>query len=424
MDWNNKRILIVGKGVSGRAAYERLSRLGALPVFYDDSNHEDDGAQYTYAQVEGATWDCAVLSPGVRPEHPILGVLARLGVPTMSEPDLAYLLFHGRIVAVTGTNGKTTTVRLVESMLRAAGIRAMAVGNIGQPLCAVRESLDVAVVEMSSFQCHQSVLFAPDVATITNIAPDHLEWHGSMEHYRHAKESLLRRAHAYALNLDDPDLPRVDNTPCFAYSLTDTTATVFVDKRIVWVRVGRDVHRVASVENLPLSGNHNLYNVMCALSLSVAVLGYRPAYAEAVMAYRGERMRTEQITFCRPYVFNDSKGTNTAATAAAMRQMVGTTALLLGGYDKGEDYARLMWQLPETTHIVTFGAAGERICRAAREYGFADAEYYPQLEPAVQRACLLDVDNILFSPSCSSFDAYTSYVARGEHFEDLIRRYL
>lgn len=420
MEWQNKQVLVVGKGKSGRAAYRRLSSLGAVPVFYDDHDFGGEYNQFSFLQVEKGDFDFAVTSPGVKPDNPIFGVLQRKGVPTMSESDLGYLLFGGKIIAVTGTNGKTTTVRLSEAMLLAAGVSAMAVGNVGIPFSGVEQPLEVAVVEMSSFQCHQSVLFRPQLAAITNVAPDHVEWHGTYARYREAKLKLVRMAQGYALNLDDQDLPRVVDKPCYTYSLSDTSADVYVHKRNVYVRG----ERVACVEDLPLRGNHNLYNAMCALALCTAAVGYRPQFARALHTYRGERMRTQQLTFRRPYVFNDSKGTNTSATLAALRQMVGSTALLLGGWDKGEDFTRLFMHLAADTAVIAFGQAGARIYREAVAYGIADCTYCPLLADAVRVAFGKDKDNVLFSPACSSFDAYGSYVERGVDFEKLIHAYL
>lgn len=423
MDWHKKQVLVVGKGVSGQAAYLRLSELGAMPSYYDDHDCEGDARQLSVSQIEGRAFDFAVVSPGVRPDNAILALLARHSIPLISEPDLGYLLFGGITVAVTGTNGKTTTVRLVESILRHAGLKVAAVGNIGTPFCAVREPLDVAVVEMSSFQCHYSVLFAPTVAAVTNLAPDHMEWHGTMQRYRQAKLKLLETAGIYAHNVDDPDLPQVTGKPCITYSMTDAGADVYVHQRDIYVREKGDVFRVATVDELPLAGNHNVYNVLCALALAVAAVGYHPQYSAGILAYRGEPMRNQQLTFTRPYVFNDSKGTNTSATMAAMRQMVGTTALLLGGWDKGEDFTRLFRQLSGTTALIAFGAAGRRIYADAVAYGIAQCVYVPTVADAVREAVALDKDNILFSPACSSFDQYDSYMARGADFEREIHRY-
>ena len=423
MDWHDKHILIFGKGKSGVAAYARLKALGAVPVYYDDADVRPIGRQYSAEQVLEGRWDCAVLSPAVRPDNDMLLSLGRMGVPTMSEIDLGWTLYGGKIIAITGTNGKTTTVRQTEKLLRDMGVKAEAVGNVGVPFCMVGAETEVAVVEISSFQCHQSVLFAPDIAVITNLAPDHVEWHGSLAAYRSAKCKLLDMAKGYALNVDDPDLMRVKDKPCYPYSLTDTATCVFVDKREVCVRVGGAVHRVAKVEELPLRGNHNLYNVLCALTLTVATAGYSESFRQSLLTFKGERMRVEQLTTHRPLVFNDSKGTNTAATIAAMRQMVGETVLLLGGWDKGEDFTRLFMQIPESTSLVTFGAAGGRIMCEAERFGFGDVTYAETLKEAVQVAVSKDKDNILFSPACSSFDAYASYVERGLDFEKEIAVY-
>lgn len=424
MEWTDKKILIFGKGKSGRAAYRRLESLGATPVFYDDNDFEGEERQCSFLQAEDTDWDTVILSPAVKPDHPLLAALARRGVPTISEIDFGWMINPCKTVAVTGTNGKTTTVRQIEKLLSDSGVAALAVGNIGVPFCGVERPLDVAVVEISSFQCHQSALFTPTVAAITNVEPDHIEWHGDLHAYREAKLKLLRMAQSYALNADDPDLPRIAGKPCYPYSLVDTASTAFVEGRTVKVRDAGRVYEVAKVEDLPLRGNHNLYNVLCALALTVAVVGYRATFTDSVLTFRGERMRVERLTDRRPYVYNDSKGTNTAATIAAMRQMVGDTVLLVGGWDKGEDFTRLFMQLPRGVSIVAFGAAGVRIYREALLSGFREVAYAATVADAVRLAFRQDKDNILFSPACSSFDAYSSYVERGLDFEKEVRRYV
>ena len=156
MDWHDKRVLIFGKGKSGVAAYRRLEALGAQPVFYDDRDVAGEWRQYSAERVQTDRWDCAVLSPAVRPDNEMLTRLEKKGVPTLSEIDLGWTLFGGKTIAVTGTNGKTTTVRQTEKLLLDMGIRAQAVGNVGLPFCEVAPDTALAVVEISSFQCHHA----------------------------------------------------------------------------------------------------------------------------------------------------------------------------------------------------------------------------------------------------------------------------
>lgn len=431
MDWNGKRVLVIGKGASGMAAVDVLLSLGAHPVVYDDYDHLPCSVeQYTLGRIRDSihTFDCGILSPAIALNNPLVRLCGEYGIPLMSELDLAYTLCPGGIVAVTGTNGKTTTVCLVERLLRSIGINARAVGNIGVPFSRVAASMrpdDVAVVEVSSFMLEQSRCFACDQAAILNISPDHLQRHGSMQEYRRCKSRLLDHAAGYCTDADMPDLPTRADIPCMRYSLVDSDCDAYVADSAVFVRDGGRIIRVIDVDQLGLRGRHNLRNVLCALCLCVMRCGYRDSYKDVLQAYAGEPMRVQCVRQGRPRVYNDSKATNIAATAAAVDRMSGSTALLLGGFDKGEDYAAFLSNLPpKITHLIVFGQAASRIAATATAVGRCPAPLVADnVREAVRLAMRCDVDNVLFSPSCSSFDEFSGYIQRGYAFEEAVADY-
>ncbi|MBO4534626.1 MAG: hypothetical protein J5755_01660, partial [Clostridia bacterium] len=217
-----KRVLVIGKGLSGMAAAQVIASEGGDVTLYDDYDFAPSSyEQTTYLALLGEChFDYAVLSPSVEPSNRVLALLKERGVPVLSEPDLGYLLARCKIIGVTGTNGKTTVVTLVAHLLQAAGIRAVAAGNIGIPFCGIARDLgpeDWAVVEMSSYQLEQSTRFAPDLSAIVNIGVDHLERHGSMQAYVECKRTLLARTRAGYVRDLDLALPIRTDLPCYGY---------------------------------------------------------------------------------------------------------------------------------------------------------------------------------------------------------------
>lgn len=421
MDWAAKRVLIVGKGVSGNAVAGVLAAKGAEVCLYDDY----DFLPGTYRQITMASvadclpLDCAVISPSVLPSHPLLVWLTQHGVPILSELDIGSLLCQAKVLAVTGTNGKTTTVRIAERLLRQAGVVSKAYGNIGLPFCTVDLPSDgVAVVEVSSFQAEQNKLFTCDYAAVTNIAVDHLARHKTMEEYRRCKQLVLQSAKSgYARNADDRTNPIVDK-PCYAYSTHQLWTTAFVKEGQICLHTRRGVRSVLSIADFPLAGKHNLYNALCALALCYAVNGYSPDYSVALAHLEAEPMRMQKLVCGDRIAYNDSKSTNIASTLSAIACVQFPCILLLGGYDKGEDYAPLFGAMPAVVvQVVVFGAAALRIEQQALEAGYDKIVRVDTVAEAVRTALAVQQAVIVFSPSCSSFDAYSSYLERGNDFE-------
>ena len=406
------------------AVASRLNKEGAAVFLYDDK----DTTPTRWPQVDGdkavQKWDAMVLSPAIQPNHPLVCALQRLGVAAYSEPDIGYTLFDKTIVAVTGTNGKTTTVRMLTALLCGAGRRAMAVGNIGVPFCDVAcDSCDVAVVEFSSFMAEQSRLFLCDWAAITNIGVDHIAYHGSEEKYRAAKSRLLTMAKGYVRNVDDPALPCAD-IPCFTYSVTDSAASAFADESAFWLHTKQGIKRVLDRSMFEPIGIHNVYNALCALTLAYAVAGYSPTYGETLHRFTLDPMRLQRISCGNRVAINDSKSTNMASVRAALACVDTPAVLLLGGCDKGEDFTPLFVSMPAyIVRVVVFGQAGQRLLQQAQAARYDKAMVADGVRQAVRLALAIPSTVILFSPGCSSFDAYSSYIERGHDFEKEFRHF-
>lgn len=418
MEWDNRQVLIIGKGKSGMAAAARLQGLGAKVSLYDDKDWS--GTDWPQLQGNAAVrqWDRVILSPAIPPNYPLVATLVAMGVAVYSELDVGWSLWSKPLVAVTGTNGKTTTVRLVVDLLGGAGYRAIALGNIGTPLCGVDSALwDYGVVEVSSFQLQQSRLFRCNWGAITNMGVDHIAYHGSLAVYHAAKCKLATMADGWVYNADDNSMPTVDK-PSYSYSCRRTDVTAFYDADALWLRTPDGARRIVERKDFAPIGIHNVYNALCALGLAYAAVGDSPTFGKTLASFVPEPMRLQPVRSGGRLAINDSKSTNLASVQAALACMNGPTVLLMGGYDKGEDFSPLFLAVPRcVVRIVLFGAAAPRLADQAAAAGYDGVLRADDVHGAVRLALAIPKTTVLFSPGCSSFDAYSSYRERGYDFE-------
>lgn len=431
MELSGKNVLILGKGSSGLASGRFVEENGGLAYLYDDFDYSPcDIKQIGFSEVIGqiSRFDFGIISPGIAADNRLVKVLRQNKFLIMSELDAAYLSTEARIVAVTGTNGKTTTVSLTAELLKDAGVNAEAVGNIGVPFIKRAKALDknaVAVVEVSSFQLEQSDCFAADIATITNITADHIERHGSMERYTEIKKRVFNNLKSYAVMNAAEEYPT--SSKKFLYS-ADIPADIYIDNGVIIYNSPSGSEEIIRVAELGIKGEHNVLNALAALSLSICILnGTSQSFADTLRKFKLPKYRIECLGRIRGRnVYNDSKGTNIGATLCAVKTMNGNTALLIGGYDKQDDYAPFFKNLDEKIiRVFVLGANARSILAGAAEAGKIELiELHENLESAVAAAFKLDeCENILFSPATSSFDAYYDYKQRGRIFEELIENY-
>jgi UDP-N-acetylmuramoylalanine--D-glutamate ligase len=420
-------VTVLGYGVTGRALTAYLHN-HAVSVFVSESGKLEKSDQdyflqsgISYEQAGHSpqcleTADMVVLSPAVRPDTPILQEAKRRKIGILSEIDLAWLLLpHGiKLIAVTGTNGKTTTVSVIEAILNQAGISAKALGNIGTPLIASVDSPpEVIVVEVSSFQLEQSRFFHPDIACILNITPDHLDWHGSMDNYISAKSSIFARQNGYDVAVLSHHLP-IDSE------------TLIARKRYI-----EDIH-------LPHKGlferlaYHNLFNLRAAIAccmeidpgLDVTKIGLEKLDHLFHLPYRLQK----EPSIGGITVINDSKSTNAASAIAALESVHQPCVMILGGKHKQGGYEKLAYAIRkhEVRHVVLFGSGGAFIEGILRDAGYMNTTLCSTLDQAL--ICALerahDLDAVIFSPACSSFDQYDNYIDRGQSFSRLVRAQL
>lgn len=408
---NNKRILIVGNKLSGTSAYIYALNSGAKPEFYTEK-----------MLIDRTMFDFAVISPGISKHCAEYYKLKAIGIPILSELDFAYLNTLFKSISVTGTNGKTTVVNMVYGMLDSVGIHCEMVGNIGIPFSSLSNNT-LRIAEISSFMLEQSRYYRTDYSCITNITVDHIEYHQTQEKYREAKLKLFsftkKGVCIDPANIEESLIP--NRLSKITYSL-DKDTDIYLDNGHICFREGGKSYKAIDLSKVQLLGVHNIQNAMSALGLCILSNGYNSNYVDFLYNYKGEKYRNVYVgTIYSKKVYNDSKGTNVSSVIASYRTMKGSTALILGGYDKGESYRPLFDILTKSDRVFTQGDNGEKISDEASRANIMNT-YCKTLEEAIIRALNSKCDNILFSPGTSSFDRFTSYEQRGEFFDEYIKR--
>lgn len=415
-DFAGKKILIAGRGISGEGAYEALIASGAECAFSDD------------AEIPNFDPNLIVVSPGISVDRPIFGYAEGHNVPIIGEIELGYLLNDAPIVAVTGTNGKTTVTRLIGRMLAEAGLRAAVCGNIGQSFAAVAKKggYDYAVVECSSFQLETVSELRPRVAVITNISPDHLDRHKTMKAYCDAKLNIaLHQQSADILILSQDDIPLYALEGFVPKGNTMYTSvrgrvygTYVVGDKIYFM--GEEICRT---DRIKTEGEHNIKNALSAIC-AAKVLGVQDsAIVSALTKFDLDAHRLHLVArIGGKNYYDDSKGTNIMASVRAAECMVGDTCMIVGGSDKGYEYDLLFRLLPPVVvRVAAVGATARKVYDAAHRCGFSEIKTFGDFTEAFNWAADGDEENVLLSPASASFDMFGSYAERGEFFERLVK---
>jgi len=444
IDLAGKRVLVIGLARTGVATALFCARRGAHVTASDARSAEQLGAIAVQLRDAGCVLqlgghddktflmqDLIVPSPGVPSTLAGLAAARSAGIPVWSEIELASRFLRGRLVAITGSNGKTTTTSLLGHILSGTGKLVIVAGNIGSPLIAhVDESSDgsVAVVEMSSFQLELIESLRPDVAVWLNLTPDHLDRHGSLEAYSRAKmrvfENQTERDVA-VLNADDTTVaesaPARPQLYWFSRQKRVARGAFVQDDQIVFRREG-DETTLLALGDIALRGGHNVENVLAA-ACAAFLVGVSPAdIAAGVRTFSGVEHRLEFVAeVAGVCFFNDSKATNVDATMKALEAFPGRLLVILGGKDKGGDFAALRDPLRQRAQIVLLiGAAAAKI--EDQLGGVVPAERAETLDRAVELAFrrAQPGDTVLLAPACASFDQFENYEHRGRVFKELV----
>jgi len=449
VDVNNKRVLVVGLGKSGVASALFLKARGArvtvsdskpqdqlqdqIPVLLDNGIAVETGG---HGERTFGGQDLIVVSPGVPTDSPPLVQARALGENVIGEVELAAQFFPGRIVAITGSNGKTTTTTLAGEIVAAAGYRAAVGGNIGTPAISLVEAATadtIAVLEVSSFQLETIQTFRPLVAVVLNVTPDHLDRHRTFAAYADAKARIFENQRAgdfTVLNADDRtcvELATRTRAQVFWFSrTTEVKQGAFVRGGRIFFRDHNGQREIMLVSEIPLKGAHNVENVLAAVCVG-ALLGCEPdRNRTAVRNFKAVEHRLEHVaTLGGVDYYNDSKATNVDATIKGIESFPANIHLILGGKDKGSDYTVLNDLLRKRVkRVYTIGAAAAKIESqiVSSQNGGPEIDHAETLETAIRHAAQVAKpgDVVLLAPACASFDQFRNYEHRGKVFKQVV----
>lgn len=444
IDLKGSRATILGGGVSGVSLAKLALSLGAEVFVSDRSSLRREAAEELRASgivfEEGGhtsralECDHVILSSGFPPSAPILRDFEREGIQFVSELDLAIPLLGNDvdcpvIIGVTGSNGKTTTTSLIGHLLESMGKKTAVIGNIGSPIAsACGRECDYAVIELSSFQLHWAHAIELDCVVLTNIAPDHIDWHGSFERYAADKRKIFSFLKEGAPGIaQSADLPFVGPTRGKILSLSKDASDdpdIFIDLAQKDAKMDGEI--LFRSDESTMIGAHNMENIGMACA-ALKMLG-----SSAADLRRGLGTFVAPPHRCAAVVeadgiryVDDSKGTNIAATVTALQSIDGKKVIILGGRGKGEDYSELVEPLTRYARwAVLIGEEAQAIARALDDGGYRSFSIVDSMEPAVReaRSRAENGDCVLLSPACTSWDQYRNYGERGDHFAELARK--
>jgi len=437
--WDGRCVLVVGLGASGNAAAHALLDLGAVVRVTEAgagalAQTRAEGLREAGAEVElgghdlaRLDADVAIMSPGIAPDSAVARALWRKGVEVWSEIELAYRLARCEFLAVTGTNGKTTTTSLLAAMLAEGGIPSAAAGNIGLPLVEAVGTLPengAVAAEVSSFQLASIDRFRARVAVVLNVAEDHTDWHGSFKQYAAAKGRIVANQQPedfYLPNLEDDvamGIARRTAARVIPFSAESApTEGIGVDAGLVLWRGGM----VLSCDDIPLPGRAGLVDTVAAAGAALAYGVGPDAVVRAIKGFHAPRHRLEVIAeFDGVTYIDDSKATNPHATLTAVKGL-DNVVLIAGGRSKGIDLSVLARTVPPVIAVVALGEAAPEIVRTFE--GLVPVKQVPTMVHAVRLAKeqARSPGSVLLSPGCASLDMYESYARRGDHFSQTVR---
>ena len=455
MELKNKRVLVVGLGRSGVASAFFLQEHGAKVIVSDSKSEAqlqsevpallDRGISIETGRHGERTFrdqDLIVVSPGVPSDQPQLQHARSLGIPVIGEVELAFRFLQGKVLAITGSNGKTTTTTLVGEILSKSGKKTLVGGNIGTPVISLagQSTADSMVaLEISSFQLESIQQFRPWIGAILNITPDHLDRHHTFQAYVDAKARIFENQHAAragenqqagdfaVLNADDPTCVALKDKIkasllWFSRKQPVENGAFLRNEQIIFRQNGQE-QVVLSRSDIQLKGEHNLENVLAAVAMTM-IAGCTPQQVrEAVKEFRAVEHRLELVASINGVTFyNDSKATNVDATVKALESFPGNIHIILGGKDKGSDYTVLNPLLQERAkRVYLIGAAADKI--ASQVQSSTEIVRSGTLDRAVRQAFhnAKSGDVVLLAPACASFDQFDNYEQRGRVFKELVQ---
>lgn len=448
MNLKEKRVLVFGSGKSGIGAADLLGTVGAEPVIYDGNENADKesvlkktSGTYSVEFYAGElpeevleSLDLVVLSPGVPTDLPLVKRFYEMGLPVWGEVELAYRTGKGRVLAITGTNGKTTTTALLGKIMKDACPSVFVVGNIGTPYTSKAQEMQensVTVAEISSFQLETIEEFAPEVSAILNITEDHLNRHHTMEEYIRVKELITKNQSSEdvcVLNYEDEVLRKFGETavPKVVYfsSVRTLEKGIYLEGDTIVLATETAKIPVVKTGELKLLGQHNYENVMAAVAMAYYAGVDMESIRRSVCEFTAVEHRIEYVTEKNGVVYyNDSKGTNPDAAIKGIQAMNRPTYLIGGGYDKESSYDEWIKAFDGKVRcLVLIGQTKEKIKAAAERLGFTDIVLLETLQEAVHFCAehAKEGEAVLLSPACASWGQFDNYEQRGDMFKKYV----
>lgn len=445
--------IVAGTGKSGISATKLLVNHGVKVYLFDENKDRDIEAikektgDSELVQIElGELGEDAlsssqlmVISPGIPVDAPFTDVVRNAGIPIWSEIELAYHYGKGKIAAITGTNGKTTTTALVGEIVKAHNAKTIVVGNIGIPyteLCDTTDDDSDTVAEISSFQLETVIDFHPNVSAILNLTPDHLNRHYTFENYGNVKFSITKNQtmdDVTVLNYDDEHTRAMgekakDHCHVVYFSRLEKPAGgVYVEDGDIILEDGDKKINVLAIKDLKLMGAHNVENVLAAVGISYYMGVPVDVIRDVATSFKAVAHRIEYVdTIDGVAYYNDSKGTNPDAAIKGIQAMVAPTFLIGGGYDKGSEYDEWIEAFDgKVKWLVLIGQTAQKIADCAKRHGFNLIIFEENLQDAVAycHENAVDGDAVLLSPACASWGQFDNYEQRGDMFKEYVRSY-
>ncbi|CAM4042497.1 UDP-N-acetylmuramoyl-L-alanine--D-glutamate ligase [Lederbergia lenta] len=443
-EYNHKKILVLGLAKSGVVAASLLHQLGAFVTVNDYKPFEENpdaqglleqgikvicGSHPVELLDEG--FELIVKNPGIPYSNPLVQGAVELGIPIITEIELAYRISEAEMIGITGTNGKTTTTTLIFEMLQSAENQPLIAGNIGtvaSEVAQIATSENKMVVELSSFQLMGIQTYRPKIAIITNLYEAHLDYHGTWKEYAQAKSNITKNQTEEDFLIVNADQQKLIDLIRF----TKAKIIPFSTKRYLTegasVRNGQLVFQgeeIMAVDEIALPGDHNLENILAAVT-AVKILGVGNESIRSVLrTFRGVKHRTQFVkTINNRTFYNDSKATNILAAASALKAFTEPVILLAGGLDRGNEFDELIPYLDNVKAMVLFGETAEKLEEAGRMAGVKNIQRVENVEMAVPAAYKLsqEDDIILLSPACASWDQYRTFEVRGDIFIEAVHK--
>ena len=438
---------MAGSGISGIGAAKLLRKIGAEVILYDGNEKLDEkeivskiGDEKVKVVLGELTdevinsFDVMIISPGIPIDAPFVNRVRDMGIEIWGEIELAYRVSKGRVIGITGTNGKTTTTALTGEMMKNYFGSTFVVGNIGIPytnIAADTEEDSVITAEISSFQLESAVEFHPVVTAVLNVTPDHLNRHYTMENYTNVKMSITKNQlndEICILNYEDPILRKealkLKNKVMFFSSRTSLDEGICLNGEDIVYRTAGEEKFICNSHEMKLVGIHNIENVMAAAGIAIVMNVPYDIIRGTIKNFNAVEHRIEYVTTKDGVIYyNDSKGTNTDASIKAFEAMTKPTVLIAGGYDKGSEYDDWFEAFNgKIKKLVLLGATKEKIAATADKHNFKDYIFVENLKEAVEKSAELseDGDVVLLSPACASWDMFKSYEERGRLYKEYV----